>query len=101
MTDNETAPERRCLECGVDISHRHPNAKFCSTKHRNEAAYIRRLPQNRARALAHYYRHHEANKAATRERHRVRRAKLKAAKASPQAGLWSRVVAFGRRWRLW
>ena len=76
-----TAKGRACELCGVDISHKKSNARFCSREHKRKtsdmqrdysAEYQRNAETRRAQALEYYYANHDLAKKRQLNRQKLR-----------------------------
>ncbi len=76
-----TAKGRACELCGVDISHKKSNARFCSREHKRKtsdmhrdysAEYQRNAETRRTQALEYYYANHELAKKRQLNRQKLR-----------------------------
>ena len=85
---------RSCELCGVDITHKRSNARFCSRKHKSKASdlkrnfveeYQRNKEVRRKQALKYYYANHTKAKLLMLERQKKRLDKVAAYEALRRA----------------
>ena len=101
---------RCCLFCNIDISHKRPNAKYCTRAHKIKAAekrrnwkleYSRNREINKKRALDLYYKNHEFNKKLQRDRQKRNQAYYTAYESLRRAKMMNRKPKWLTKDDLW